>query len=173
MEDLSSKQDPLKPAEHSKTKLFIFGGALVLVVLIGIILLLVLLGRNNNQLESDLVTKSKTFVETYGNYSYLDSNRKLSAIEGLITPSLYKSIEGDNQDYAYLSNLRKTKFSIETAITGPEKTEKSGSIYAISLPVNEKSTLNGLTQDDNKTYKIIWSQENNLWKITDFSTDNY
>jgi len=157
--------------DKPKNKLVLILAGIVLVALIGALFLFFFLGGGGGALNKDLSDKSKSFIETYGNYNYANPSRNLDAIKSLMTTSLYGSIKGDSQDYIYTSNLRKTKFSIETKITGDGGVKKSGSLYVVTFPVNEKSTLNGLVQNENKTYSVTWSKDGNDWKISDFSTN--
>jgi len=161
-------QNDAKP----KSKLIIIIALAVLIIAGATVAFFAYLNRGNSTIKTDLENKSKVFVETYGNYSYLNPDRNLDAIQNLMTTSLYSSIKGDNQDYIYISNLRKTQFSIETKITGPSDTTKSGANYIVTIPVNEKSTLNTITQNENKTYTITWAQDKSDWRISDFTTNN-
>ena len=151
---------------------------LAIVVVVSILLLIIVnlfSNKGSSATSSDLATKSKTFVEAYGNYSYSNPGRNLESIQSFITPSLSKSIQGDstnNQDYIYLANLQKSKFSIETKIIGTPTIQKTTKTYLVKVPVSEKSTQNGITQTENKTYTVTWSKDNNDWKITDFRTTN-
>ena len=169
---LNNNQNPPLPSEKPKRKLLIMVALIVVIVAIALILLFTLLNKGGGALKEDIATKSKAFVETYGNYSYLNPDRNLSSIKKLMTDPFYKSITGGDTDYIYTANLRKTKFSMETKIVGPENVSRSGSIYTVTIPVNEKSTLNGITQNENKTYSISWKENNKEWQISDFSTKN-
>ena len=157
--------------EKPKNKLVLILAGIVLVVLVVIVILFFFFGSGGSTMNKDLSDKSKSFIETYGNYSYANPGRNLDSIKSLMTTSLYGSIKGDSQDYIYTSNLRKTKFSIETKISGDGSVKKSGSLYIVTFPVNEKSTLSGLVQNENKTYSVTWSKDGNDWKISDFSTN--
>lgn len=161
--------------EKSKSRMLIILVSTVIAFVIILIIANSLINKDSGLLKNDFSAKSKDFIEVYGNYSYTNPTRNLDSIKELLTESLYNSIQGDetnNKDYVYLSNLNKSKFSIETKITGDSTIQKKSKSYIVKVPVREKSTQNSVSQTENKVYTLTWSKVNNDWKITDFGTNN-